>query len=230
MKKIYFTLLLIAFCLFSSFKPSVACEYAGSNIGFVRSQTERAITINDINKARFFAYKALNAIEKSKKQLNKCGCDYAAKNIEEGLDNLKKAIKATTLSGTRILLNRALENTLGSLEALEKHELHNSKFASDVLVMNTVQANNPKIAMKRFDMKSLHQKIDESLLNYQESLNTIVNTVNCKEARAYAKKVFNHCEAQLLKPNLSEGKKYYNLRTKEITAEAILRLGDCPQR
>lgn len=230
MKKNYFTLFLMAFCLFSSFKPSAACEYAGSNIGFVRSQTERAITINDINKARFFAYKALNAIEKSKKQLNECGCDYAAKNIEEGLDNLKKALRATTLNGTRILLNRALENTLGSLEALEKHELHNSKFASDVLVMNTVEANNTKIAMKRFDMRSLHQKIDESLLNYQESLNTIVNTVNCKEAKAYVNKVFNHCEAQLLKPNLSEGKKYYNLRTKEITAEAIIRLGDCPQR
>ena len=207
MKKIYFTLFLIAFCLFTSFKsfkPSAACEYAGSNIGFVRSQTEKAITTNDINKARFFAYKALNAIEKSKKQLNECGCDYAAKNIEEGFDNLKKAIKATTLNGTRILLNRALENTLGSLEALEEHELHNSKFASDVLVMNTVEANNAKITPKRFDIKSLHQKIDESLLKYQESLSTIVNTVNCKEVRAYAEKIFNRCEAELLKPDLSE--------------------------
>ncbi|MFK5973952.1 MAG: hypothetical protein QM485_11840 [Flavobacteriaceae bacterium] len=230
MKKIHFTLFLVAFCLFSSFKPSAACEYAGSNINFVRSQTEKAIIINDINKARYFAYKALNAIEKSKKQLNECGCDYAAKNIEEGLDNLKKAIKATTLNSTRILLKRALENTLGSLEALEKHDLHNSNFASDVLVLNTVEANTTKTALKRFDMRFLHQKIDESLLNYQESLNTIINTVNCKEAKAYADKVFNHCETQLLKPNLSEGKKYYNLKTKQITAKALASLGECLKR
>ena len=222
MKKIYFAVIATVFFLFSSFKPSVACEYAGSNINYVRKLTEKAITVNDINKARFFAYKALNAIEKSKKQLNQCGCDYAEKNIEEGLSNLKRALKATTLNGAKILLNRALENTLRGLEALNKHELHDSKFTSDMLAMNTGE-----IALKRFDIKSLHERIDESLLSYKKSLNIIVNTVNCKEARAYVDKVFNDCEVQLLKPNLSEGKKYYNLRTKEIAADAIKRLGDC---
>lgn len=227
MKRIYLTLFLLAFFLFSSFKPNEACRYVGSNLGFVLAQTEKAIAINDINKARFFAYKALNAIEKSRGQLDECGCDYALKSMEEGLDNLKKATRATTLNGTRILLNRALDNTMGSLEALEKHELHNSKFASDVLVMNTVEANNAKNSIKRLDTKSLHKKIDDSLLKYEQSLNKIVHTVNCKEALAFAHKVFTHCEAQLLKPDLSEGKKYYNLRTKEITAKAIERLKPC---
>lgn len=227
MKQFYLTLYLVSFCLFTSFKPNKACEYASSNISFVSTQTEKAIAVDDINQARYFTYKALNAIEKSKKELSDCGCKYAAKSIASGLDNLKKATKANSLNGTRLLLNRALDDTLGSLEALEKHELHGTTYASDVLVMNTTESNAVKKEFKATEGESLYLKIDQSLLKYENSLNKIITTVNCKEASAFANRVFNNCEAELLKPNLSEGKKYYNLKTKEITEAALRRLGKC---
>ena len=62
---------------------------------------------------------------------------------------------------------------------------------------------------------------------YRESLDKIVNSVDCKEARAFAEKIYTHCEQQLLKPNLTEGKKYYNLKTKDITLEALNKLKQC---
>jgi len=218
----------IAFILFSSFrvsKTNLECEYAGSNISFAKSQTEKAININDINKARFFAYKALNAIEKSKKQLSICGCAHAEENVEESLKNLKLAIKATSLSSTKILLTRALEYASGGLESLEEYHIHKSKYASDVLVLNTMDTKTNRI---NSGAKTLNEKIDISLNKYRASLNKIVETVNCEEARAFAENIFNHCESELLKDNLSDGKKYYNLRTKEITAEALEKIGNCP--
>lgn len=227
MKKVYFTIGILTIVLFSSFKKNKACEYAGSNIGFVKTQTEKALEENDLNKAKFFTYKALNAIEKSKIQFTNCGCEDATLIIEEGLQNLKMATKATTLGASKILLNRALENTLGSLEALENHEMHQSSFSANVLAMNTVESSNSKLALKIPETDVLYHRIDESLKKYEVSLDKIVNNVNCKEARAYATRVFDHCEAELLKPNLTEGKKYYNLRTKEITAAALNKLGDC---
>jgi len=227
MKYYYAIHIVVLVFLFSSFKIDKACEYAGSNINFVKTQTEKAIAVDDINQARYFAYKALNAVEKSKNHLNECGCEYAAESIAEGLSNLKLAIKATSLNSTRILLNKALENTLGGLESLEEHELHDSKYGSDLLAMNTIVAKKEKSSMKKLEKKEFERKIDMSLEKYRESLNKIVISVDCKEARAFAENIYSHCEQQLLLPNLTEGKKYYNLKTKDITAAALQKLNYC---
>ncbi|MCP4975772.1 MAG: hypothetical protein GY931_06380 [Maribacter sp.] len=227
MKNNYTLLLVVLVILFSSFNIDKACEYAGSNINFVKTQTEKAIAVNDINIARYHAYKALNAIEKSKNQLKECGCEYAAESIAEGLTNLKLSTKATSLNSTRILLNRALEYTLGGIESLEEHELHNSKYGSNLLAMNTTVAKKEKTTIKKPSKKELEGKIDISLEKYRESLDKIVNSIDCEEARAFAENIYSHCEQQLLKSNLSEGKKYYNLKTKEITAKALEKLSDC---
>jgi hypothetical protein len=205
-----------------------ACDYAGSNLDFVKTQTERAIEAENLNQSRYFAYKALNAIEKSKQQLEDCGCEYAYKSILESLDNLKKATRVNSLTGTRILLNRALDNTMGSLDALEQHdELHKSRYASDVLAMNTKADNDRKLNAIRPAGLALEKKIDQFLEAYRASLDKVVQSVNCKEAYAYARKVYENCEEQLLNANLTEGKKYYNLKTKEITAEALKELEVC---
>ncbi|RKR12332.1 hypothetical protein CLV91_2458 [Maribacter vaceletii] len=227
MKYSYFILLTIILCLFSSFKPSKPCEYAGSNIGFVKTETQKAIKKNDINVARYHAYKAIKAIEKTKDQLNNCGCDYAATSIEDSFKDLVLATRATTLRSTKILLNRSLEKTIGSLEALEKHELHNSDYASDVLAVNTIGVSKKNKSLAAPKGILLEKKIDSTLFAYEKSLQKIVETVDCKKALHYATQIFEHCEQQLLKPNLSEGKKYYNLRTKEITANAIEQLNNC---
>ncbi|MEM9141447.1 MAG: hypothetical protein AAGA86_00580 [Bacteroidota bacterium] len=221
------TLLLV---LFSSFTSTEACKYAGSNIGYVKSQTEKALAMDDINKARYYAYKALNAIVKSKDQINECGCDYALNSIDEGLHNLKMATRASTIGATRILLDRALKRILDSLDALADHEFHDSPYGNDVLVLNTAKVPKNKKFAKKPDAGLLKSKIDLSLENYKSSLNEVINSVNCLEAKDFAQKIYNHCEQELLKPNLSEGKKYYNLRTKEITAKALRQLGDCMEQ
>lgn len=219
----------LLFCSFT-YPTSTACDYAGSNISYIQSQTQKAIEAEKINVSHYFAYKALNAIEKSKEQFEACGCEHAEKSISESLDNLKKATKVTSITSTRILLERALENTMGSLEALEEHEeTHISDYATDVLTMNTTDVYPKNKVKKPIEGKVLEQKIDAALISYQKSLNKVVETVNCAEAHAYALKIFEHCELELLKPNLTAGKRYYNLRTKEITARALSKLKSCPE-
>jgi len=228
MNNTYIFISAMALVLFSSFTSNMECEYAGSNIGFAKTQTEAAIAKDDINQARFYAYKALNAIEKTKRQLAICGCEYAEIDMEEGLKNLKMATKATSLNATRLFLERSLKLTLSGLEALESHDLHQSKYGNDVLALNTNTLRNTKTTLlTEQSVTSLNEKIDISLEKYKASLQKIVETVDCKEARAFAKNIFENCEKQLLKSDLSKGKKYYNLRTKEITADALLKIPDC---
>lgn len=218
----------LAFSIFLlfAFKASEACEYSGSNINYIKTQIEKAISQNDLSLVRYFTYKALDGIEKSKKQLEDCGCDHAAIGIEESSHLLKRATKESTLKGSKELLNKSLKNTKGSIEALEQHEGHLAKPKKAMLSMNSddTGANTPEILMEN---RFLQERIDISLGSYRESLNKVVRTVNCKEARAFAERIYQHSEKELLNPNQTEGKKYYHLKTQQITAEALEQIGDC---
>jgi len=215
--------------LFSSFSfaKNKACAYADSNIGYVKQQTQKALECTDLNTARYYTYKALNTIENSRKQLESCGCEDAARSIYEGLENLKDATQTPSLNGTKILLNKALENTIASLESLEKHDLHSSKYADDVLVINTKNPESGNAAFIVPEGKALEYKIDLSLVRFQNSLKKVVTSVPCGEAYDFAERIYINCERELLKPNLSEGKKYYNLRVKQTVAKAMEELGNC---
>ncbi|MCK0190190.1 hypothetical protein [Arenibacter sp. F20364] len=222
----------IAFCsvavfIFSSFKSNKACEYAGSNIGYIQSQTEKAIASEDINMSKYFAYKALNAIVKSKTQLEDCGCEHALELIHESSVNLTNATRATSLPSAKILLKKALDNALGSIEAIDEHDSHDSRYNNDVLAMNTKTSIAEKESHKPLDHITLENKVDIALEKFKKSLDKVVESVDCKEALAFTQNVYDICEQQLLKPNLSEGKKYYNLKTKEIAANALKKLSGC---
>jgi len=228
MKLYYLIFYALIFYLFSSFKPIQACDYASSNITYIQTETEKALGTEDLQLVRFHVYKALGAIAKSKNQLEDCGCEDATDRIIEVSELLKRATKNSTLAGTRILLEKALKNIGESLEALRNHAQDVSPYGTDSLTVNTTESSS-NLSIPT-DEKILKQKIDASLQKYSTSLENVVNTVNCKEARAFAKRIYEHCEEQLLRPELSEGKKYYNLRTKEITGNALDRLGDCEKK
>lgn len=229
MYKTYTIVGLLAFIFFSSFSTNLECEHAGSNIDFARTQTEKALDSKDINKSRYYAYKALNAIEKSKKQLSSCGCEDANKGIAEGTSDLKHAIKAQSLGASQIFLERSLDHIQGTLESLSEHHNHNSSYAGDILALNTEDADYRNKLIKPSGIMTMTEKIDFSLEKYRESLTKMVNTVDCEEGKAFAQRVFQDCQRQLLREDLSEGKKYYNLRTKEITLEALKKLENyCP--
>jgi len=225
MKTLYVMLCSIAILLLSSFAPSEACNYAGSNMNYVKARTEEALSANDINKARFYTYKAIKVLQTSTKRFNDCGCKDAEMNVEEGLINLKAATKSTSLNGTRILLTEALQQIVDAIDAFEQHEMHDTAFSSKDFVMNTEVER--KLTVVEPKKEELYQQIDRSLTKYKESINTVIDSVSCAEARAFANNIYLQCEQQLLKSNLSEGKKYYNLRTKEITEKALSRLGEC---
>lgn len=211
--------------LFSSFSSSEACSYAGANLIYVKAQTEEAIATSDINKSKFYTYKAIKVIQTSTGRFDACGCADAEVNIEESLINLKAATKATSINGTRILLQEALEQIEDAIDNLDQHELHAAEFSTEEFELSTETKN--MLSSKFNEEAELHRQIDASLENYTQSINKVVESVDCSQAYAYAKAVYERCEKTLLTANLSEGKKYYNLRTKEITEEALSRLGEC---
>ncbi|SNR31862.1 hypothetical protein SAMN04488009_1245 [Maribacter sedimenticola] len=228
MKKYAYIFCTSCILLLSSFSSNLDCEYANSNMAFAKARIVEALQTEDINKARFYSYKALNVLEKSKMQLDQCGCTLAREKMEENLENLIAATKSTTLIGTQNFLKKSLSITEDTMVVLAEHNTHNSIYTNDLLAMNTnVKPTEHKIPTVVKEPSSLTEKIDQSLEKYRTSLNKVVETVDCKEAYVFAKRIFDECEQQLLKTDLSYGSKYYNLRTKEITQQALNKLGNC---
>lgn len=212
--------------LLLSASPNQACINAGSLIGFIKDHTQNALRADDLEISKYHAYKALKTLDKSREQFEACGCDYASKSITDTRSDLVLATKIGTLNGAQVLLKRALENASASMDALMEHEeSHTSDYANDVLTLNTKDYNR-----SRLDEAAVEAKIDSSLQNYRNSLEKVVTEVPCVEAVVFVRRIYEHCERQLLKPNLSPAKRYYNLQTKEITENALQRLRQCDTR
>ena len=225
LKYLIFSTLYFAFSTINA--KAQPCEYANSNINYVKTQTQRALDAKEISKVRFFAYRAINTIEKTKGKLKSCDCNYAADSILEGLEQLKSATRATSLDSTKIFLQRAIENTNHGLDALKKHDLHAQTYTNELLSLNTVSSRREKRALKLPEDNILKAKIDQSLIDVKNSLDEVVNTVDCKAAYDFAYTIYRKSEKELKNDNLSEAKRYYNVKTKSIASNAIKKLEDC---
>lgn len=208
----------------AAFKPTSACEYAGSNINFVKTQTEKALSKEDLNLIRYYTFKALNALEKSKKELEACKCEYASISVEESAYLLKRATRADDIKDSKELLKRSLQNTVSGIDALQIHDEEHIIKKPKLLAINDDRGTNLNEGPDNSEDISFKEKLDASLEKYRKSLDQVVRTVNCKDAKAFAKIIYDNCEQELLAKGLSEQKKYYNLRTQEITAEALIQI------
>lgn len=208
-----------------------ACMNTEAMIGFVKEQTAMALQEEDLSLIRFHAFKALNTIERSRIQLEECGCDYARKNLMESLENLKLSTRVTTLEGTRIPLSRAMEYIKAAKEALQQHEsTHDKPYGQEIMAVNTTPMTQTQARRILEEEKALEDKIEVALQNYERSLNDVVDGVPCEEALVFVKRIYAHSQNQLKRGDQSPARKFYNLRTKEITEKAMARLRDCRQK
>ena len=217
-----------SFWLHAAALPGEACLDAGSLIGFIENHVQNALKAEDLNLSRYHAYKALNTLEKSREQMQACGCEYANKHLEQGLENLKMATRVSSLEGTYILLRRALENARAGRDALEEHDAsHDGPYDNDVLSMNTADSSPPSGPSRPETEAQLRERIDLSLKSYENSLQEVVEGVPCREALTFVERIYAHCERQLLRDDLTPAKRYYNLRTKDLTETALEQLRGC---
>ncbi|MEJ2163026.1 MAG: hypothetical protein P8X60_06830 [Robiginitalea sp.] len=228
MKPLRFLIVLAGWLTLTSATPEEACSNTEAMIRFVEKQTEQALEQEDMSLIRYHAFKALNAIERTRNQLQDCGCDYTRKNLFESLENLKLATQVTTLEGTRIPLSRAMDYIHAGKEALKVHdETHGRPFGQQLMTSGNGMPSQTQAKRLIEEEKALEAKIEKALINYRSSLEEVVNGVPCEEALVFVNRIYAHCEKQLEKGDLTPAKKYYNLRTKEITENALYRLKGC---
>ncbi|MBS9461610.1 hypothetical protein KIM67_04250 [Flagellimonas sp. 389] len=225
---IIFIIGVISLLLLSSFSIRNACEYANSNLEYIKSQTQRAIVADDFNRSKYYAYKALNGIEKTKYNFIDCGCEGTIESLDKTLAHLKTATKAISFEESKKSLHNALKSTEIGMNVLKNYDQDfSSVYGNNMLVLNTKDALLSQNGVIEPHIKPSRQQIHNCLLGFENSLDKVVKEVNCKVAFEFISKTSEEARLTLLNTELSEPKKQYYQRVKTLSDEALSRLGDC---
>lgn len=211
-----------------STRESNACEYANSNMEYIKDQTETAISASELQIIKYYAYKAISGIEKTRSNFAACGCKEAIETLDKVLGNLKTAAKADTHTSSKKALQKALENTLKGMQELEDFGLNaNDVYGDNMLVLNTKEVLDAQGGILLPEGKQLEQQIHNGLKNFEASIDKIVAQLDCKEARKFIKQKYDNASMILLNTELTKPKKIYHQRVKTISKNALGRLENC---
>nr|WP_297914155.1 hypothetical protein [uncultured Allomuricauda sp.] len=225
---IVFLLGLLSLFLMASFKAPNACEFANSNMEYIKDQTETAISVEDFQISKYYAYKAISGIEKTRSNFNACGCEEAIISLDKVMLHLKKATKTESQANSKEALQKALQNTLKGIQELKDFGMAiNDGYGDNMLVLNTKEVLDAQGGILLPEGKLLEQKIHNGLKNFEISIDNVIKYLDCKEARRFIKKTYDAAHLKLLNPDLTRPKKIYHQRVKTITQNALDRVKDC---
>lgn len=226
---IVFAIGLLGLWLMASFTtPANACQYASTNLEYIKSKIQEAVVADNLNMAKYHAYKALNGIEKTKGNFLDCGCEGAIESLEITLSHLKTATKTSVLPKSKAALHQALESTIIGINVLQEFgQQTSSDYGSNVLVLNTKEVLGFQNGMMLTHGSTVKKQVHSCLLRFESSLDKVVSDVNCEEAHRFITNIYEESRLTLLNTNLSQHKKEYHQRVKTLAKDALEKLGDC---
>ncbi len=213
----------------ASFTYRNACEYASSNIEYIKGELQSAIVSDEFEMSKYHAFKALNGIEKTRLNFLDCGCSAAIESLEKTSSYLKSATATKSFDDSKEWLHLALENTIIGIKVLRVFEQETSSaYGNDILILNTKDAAEHEIGtlLPQGDLKKM---VHNCLLGFESSLDKVVTEVECEEANRFIAKIHEEAQSTLLRTELTTAKKEYHHRVKTIAKEALDRLGECPE-
>ncbi|MGX1929556.1 hypothetical protein [Flagellimonas sp. 2504JD4-2] len=226
---IVFIIGILSLLLMASFTTRNACEYASSNIEYIKGHVQKAIIADEFEMSRYYAFKALNGIEKTRLNFLDCGCSGAIESLEKAVMYLKSATVTKSFDDSKEWLHLALENTVIGIKVLRVFEQETSSlYGNDLLVLNTRDASKNEVGTP-LPMGNLKKLVHNCLLGFESSLGKVVTDVECQEANRFISKIHEDAQTTLLKTELTVAKKEYHQRVKTIAQEALNRLGECPE-
>ncbi|MEX0314516.1 MAG: hypothetical protein AB3N18_10090 [Allomuricauda sp.] len=225
---IVFIIGVLSLLLLTSFTSRNACEYASSNLEYIKAETQKAIISDSFEKAKYHAFKALNGIEKTRLNFLDCGCSGTIESLERSLMHLKSATATKSFDDSKEWLHLSLENTIIGIKVLRVFEQELSSGYGNQLVLNTKSAQDNEIGTP-LPMGNLKKLVHNCLLGFESSLGKVVTEVDCEEANRFITRIHEDAQSTLLKTELTVAKKEYHQRVKTIAQEALMRLGECQE-
>lgn len=220
---------LLGLLLLLSFTNINACQMANSDVISIKVHTQKALKENSFEMARYHAFKALSSLEKSKTNLNDCGCEPALVTAKDAELNLKRATRSKSLEDSKGFLKLALQNTLITIDALKNFENnYENGYGDDVLVMNTKEVLREQGGVLISPAKEMKQQMEQSLSEFETSLDAVVQYVDCEDAFNFINKIITKSKNGLKRKTLTASQREYHSRVMTISLDALMKLEGCP--
>tara|TARA_R110002049_G_scaffold47596_2_gene137163 strand:- start:330180 stop:330608 length:429 start_codon:yes stop_codon:yes gene_type:complete len=113
---------------------------------------------NNFEHQKYYATRALEALEKTQKLAETCGCEPALEAIANGLDNLEKAVDQDDWDMGRHYTKKALENTQDVINQLDLFTQNNPDKENDSnspAIEPTPEATALQVELKALKKKQL---------------------------------------------------------------------------
>ena len=172
-------LLSVTFIL-TTFWASAKCDNTYTSASYALNHAKKSISAKNFDHQKYYAYKALEALENAKKLIETCGCDKAVDPILDGIEHLEKASDPKDFEMGRYYTKKAfgdIQDLINQLDIFTQHDL-NAMANSDVsletenvekklLQKELSQIKNQQLilARKQEILEKRKKEIEEKLIN-----------------------------------------------------------------
>ncbi|MCX2678569.1 hypothetical protein OOZ15_01310 [Galbibacter sp. EGI 63066] len=106
MKKLTLLFLFLSF----SYNLTANCDSAYSQLSYALAHTKKSLDADNFDHQKYYADRAVAALEKTKGLVESCGCNEAVNPIIDGLDNLNQATDPADWEAGRFYMKKAHED------------------------------------------------------------------------------------------------------------------------
>ena len=159
---------------------SAKCDNTYTSASYALNHAKKSISAKNFDHQKYYAYKALEALEKAKQLIETCGCDKAVDPMLDGLENLEKASDPKDFEMGRYYTKKAfgdIQDLINQLDIYTQDDL-NTFDNSDVpmetenvekklLQKELSQIKNQQLVLARKQeiLEKRKKEIEEKLIN-----------------------------------------------------------------
>ena len=224
--KLLFTL----FILFSSFfyqPTNTDCPDAYTSASYGLSHSKKAFNAHNFDHQKYYAGRALEALEKTRDLVAECGCERAIEPVEIGIETLEEAMDPTDWKMGRYYSKKAIEKIYGILENLDLCSMDGETSANN---QNDNIDNSTNTAVDE-ELIEFEQSTRDQIVQLNEKITELSLLLGCDHAAQLIPEQSNIELPEGVKfGSVEEAQEYYRAISIEAYQQAVAALQKCTDK
>ncbi len=187
--KLFFILLALISC-FSFNTTTIDCADAYTSASYTLSHSKKAFDAYNFDHQKYYAGRALEALEKTQELVKECGCDKAIEPIEIGIETLEEAADPTDWKMGRYYSKKAIADTYKILESLDICSMDGESSASsdDNISDDTItETERPDNEVDQ-ELREFANSAQDEIVKLNEKIRELSLMLGCENAQMIIEK------------------------------------------
>ena len=223
-------IILFAFISYFSFNATtIDCADAYTSASYTLSHSKKAFDAYNFDHQKYYAGRALEALEKTQDLVRECGCEKAIEPIEIGIETLEEAADPTDWKMGRYYSKKAITDTYKILESLDICSMDGESAASsdDNLSDDTsTETESPDTEVDQ-ELRAFANSAQDEIVKLNEKIRELSLMLGCDNAQMIIEKTSTELQDGVQFFSLEEAQEYYRAKSIETYQQAVSALQKC---